>query len=170
MQMILDGRTGARWTASSTPTSRPSWATNVSPCRTTSTTLPSNRIRRVSRMVMAVPSVGNGVCGCSAGSGELGAGVLADEFGILRCPSRSGEATLGSVEPEVYLPGADRVLVLAVLTRRRTAVTLAERTDHHQVVAESGFGLEPVELRNGVGNPPRAPPAEPLNPPPVARA
>ena len=35
----------------------------------------------------------------------------------------------------------------------RGAVALAERADHHQVVAESGLGLEPVELRHGFQHP-----------------
>src|SRR6476620_8184347 len=164
MQMILDGTTGARWTASSTPTSRPSWATNVSPCRTTSTTLPSNRIRRVSRMVMTVPSVAGSGVFCSAGSGELGAGVLTDEFGVFGCPSRLGEALLGPVEPEVHLAGADRILVLAILAGRRPAVALTERADHHQVVAEPGFGPEPVELRHRLQHPGMVALAEPLQP------
>src|SRR6478736_5459399 len=169
MQMILDGTTGARWTASSTPTSRPSWATNVSPCRTTSTTLPSNRIRRVSWIVMTVPSVAGSGVFCSAGSGELGAGVLADEFGVFGCPSRLGEPLLGPVEPEVHLAGADRILVLAVLAGRRPAVALTERADHHQVVAEPGFGPEPVELRHRLQHPGMVALAEP-RPPPRDRA
>src|SRR6185312_5435244 len=105
----------------------------------------------------------------SAGRGEFWSGVLADEVGVLGCLPGPREAALGPVEPQVYLAGADRVLVLAVLARRCAAVTLAERADHHQVVAESGFGLEPVEVRHGFEHTGMVALAEPREPLEVGR-
>src|SRR5690242_5089461 len=127
--MIFEGTTGDRCVASSILTSRPSCATRMSSRRTTSTTLPSSRIRRVSRSVIALQSLAQ-VVGVGAGA------------------ARPGEAAAGTVEPEVDLAGADRVLVLAVLPARGGAVALAQGADHHEVVAEPGLGLVPVEIRH----------------------
>src|SRR5436190_8461021 len=132
--MILDGSVGARWTASAMATSRPSPATSTSPRRTTSTTLPSSRIRRVSRSAMATPSRSS-LLRRSGGS------------------ARAGEPALVPVEPVVHLPGADGVLVLAVAATGGGAVALAERPHHHQVVPEAGLGLEAVELGHRVQHP-----------------
>src|SRR4051794_37817947 len=122
--MIFDGITGGRWTASSTLISRPSWASRASSRRTTSTTLPSSRIRRVSRIFPL-------------------SGGLAQVFGMGFGAAWAGEAFDRPVEPDVCLAGADRVLVLAVLPAGGRAVAFAERAQHHQVVPEPCLRLEP---------------------------
>ena len=76
-----------------------------------------------------------------------------------------GEAVGRPVEPQVHLPGAHRVLVLAVLAAGRGAVLLAEGADHHQVVAEPRLGLEAVEVRHRLQHPrvvARGEPGDPL--------
>src|SRR4029453_19544013 len=103
--MILDGAVGGRGTASSTPTVRPSPATSSSPRRTTSTMLPSSRLRRVSRSGMGPPWLSTGPG--SASGGEIGTCYLLLEIGILRRAPRPREAALGPVEPVVNLAGTD---------------------------------------------------------------
>src|SRR5215217_8228082 len=148
--MILDGITGARWTAAATPTVRPSPATSSSPRRSTSTMLPSSRIRRVSRRGMGTPWVaGPGSARCR----QIRTGRLLPDLGIFRRTARPGEAALGPVEPVVNLTGADRVLVLSIAAAGGGAVTLAESADHHQVMPEPRLRPEPVELRHGVQYP-----------------
>src|SRR6185312_2463401 len=116
--MILDGTTGARWTASSTPTLRPSPATSSSWWRTTSTTFPSSTIRRVSRKVpgraIGCSSSWLGGGAVSAGCGEVRATVLAGDLGIDRRAVGLRETIYRGVEPVVDLARADRVLVLPV--------------------------------------------------------
>src|SRR4249919_680050 len=104
--MILLASVGGRWTASSTPTSRPSRATSTSPCRSTWTGLPSSRMRRYSVTMLS--------SGRSAGCGQVGAAHLTDVVGVLGRTPGAGEAAIGTVEPQVHLAGADRVLVRAV--------------------------------------------------------
>src|SRR5690349_8457730 len=127
--MIFDGKTGGRWIASSILTARPSWAMRVSSRRTTSTTLPSRRIRRVSRILSL-------------------SGGLSQVFGIGVGAVRTGESAVGTVEPQMDLAGADRVLVLAVLPARRRAVALTQSADHHEVMPEPRFRFVSVEIRH----------------------
>src|SRR3954469_14650346 len=124
--MIFEGITGGRWTASSILISRPSWARRGSSRRITSTTLPSSRIRRVSRILPL-------------------SGGLAQVFGIGFGAAWAGGAGDRSVEPDVYLAVADRVFVFAVLPAGGRAVAFAERAQHHQVVPEPCLRLESVE-------------------------
>src|SRR5215831_694146 len=127
--MIFDGSVGGRWTASAAATSRPSPATSMSPCRTTWTAAPSSRILRYSVTVALL--------WCGAGSG----------------PRSAGPARGRAVEPQMYLAGADGVLVLSVLAARGGHGALPESADHLQVVAESRLGLELQELGHGVEHP-----------------
>ena len=64
------------------------------------------------------------------------------------------QPALGPVEPQVDLAGPERVLILAVLTTRRSEVRLPERPGQHEVVGEHRLGPEAHEVRHGVQDPP----------------
>src|SRR5687768_5551688 len=116
--MILVGTTGGRCCASAIFTRRPSSATSSSPWRSTSTTAPANRIRRLSRTL----------------------------FSLLSCFSLGLPAIGRTVEPDMDLTGADRVFVFTVQLARRPQFAIAERRRHHDVVTEIGFRLELQEI------------------------
>src|SRR5262249_19571911 len=123
--MILLGVTGGRWSASCAGTRRPSPATRSSPSRRTCTVDPSSTMRRYSGM---------------GPPGRLGGG-------------RTGPAAGRTVEPQVHLARADRVLVFAERPSRRRDLAAAERRDHHQVVREPGLWPDRQEFIHRVYHP-----------------
>src|SRR6185437_10525986 len=164
--MTLVGTTGGRCTACSVVTVRPSPARNRSPSRTTSTAVPSSRMRRYSvnwsRSISRKRGSGSlSASGCPRSSGEFGhCEVVGGQAG--RAWSR--ESGGRSIEPQVYLSGAHRILVFAVLAGTRGAVALTQRPHHHQVVAEARLGLEAEELRHGLQDSRVVALGEPLDP------